>query len=92
MSNIDEECSSEDGETVSVKTDATHTSKTEFDYKPDKYITDSNQYKVYEEYSCTLERKDLTNKFYILQLLQKDDYFYLFSRWGSKVILLILKV
>ena len=85
MSQIDDESSGEDGETASVRTVTTHNSKMELDYKPDKYITNSNEYKVYKEYSCSLERRNLPNKFYILQLLQKKDYFYLFSRWGSKV-------
>ena len=51
-------------------------------------ITDpelDSSYKVVETYSCTLNQVDIRgnhNKFYIIQLVEKNGSYYVFSRWG----------
>lgn len=81
MNSEDEESS--EGDTASVKTETTTKSEKRVLLKPDKYISNSKAYKVYMDYACKLKRQDVPNKFYIIQLLQKNKYFYIFSRWGS---------
>ncbi|KAL1781363.1 poly [ADP-ribose] polymerase 3 isoform X1 [Sigmodon hispidus] len=43
------------------------------------------QVKVHEDYDCTLNQTNIgnnNNKFYIIQLLEQDDSFFCWNRWG----------
>jgi len=79
MSNVDDES---DGESVSVKSTATSKSQKQYELNTDRYVPNETAYKVYKSYGCKLVTRD-NSKFYILQLLQKKHYYYIFSRWGA---------
>ena len=87
---MSEEEESSDVENQSTVSEAT-TSKSEKQpikvLKPDIHIYNSSTYKVYKDYSCRLEKRDTIdnqNKFYLIQLLEKNQKFYVYSRWGRK--------
>jgi poly [ADP-ribose] polymerase len=80
----DEDQSETDRE--SVRSESVKSEK-QIELKPDKRIYNSTQYKVYKDYSCRLERQDEErnrNKFYLIQILVKNNLYYVYSRWGRK--------
>jgi hypothetical protein len=80
MTNSDDESG---GETASVKSSATTKSQKEYALVPDRYMRSPDTFKVFKGYGCKLISKD-TDRFYILQLLQKKNNYYIFSRWGKE--------
>jgi hypothetical protein len=53
--------------------------------KPDRTLPDSNSYTVYADYSTKLMQTNIggnNNKFYIIQVLEKNGKYYAYNRWG----------
>ena len=57
--------------------------------KPDLLINNPSSYKVYKDFSCKLVKTDKQEKqrYYIIQILQKNQSYYVFSHWGTQGIL-----
>lgn len=79
--------SSDEENESEASTFASSVTSTPIELKPDRRIYNASSYKVYKDYSVKLERVDgeeNRNKIYVLQLLEKNKLYYVYSRWGKK--------